>query len=475
MTRYTVRVEPLTVVHIGTGEEFGPMDYTIRDQVYYRFRPESIIAGLSDTDRESFDNLLDKGNIREIALFLHRHVNRKNAMYSVPATASLVARFKAKRTDLNNQLLVHSAYRSLSDGIPIIPGSSIKGAIRTAILDDIASAIPPLKRERKAEQKVLGHHDAKNDPFRALKVSDCPISGNNCQAVTEFVNYKNKRKEGPDFSKMQIFSEIITGKLAGGDALGWLSLQIDKPLLEAPNPKNGPNFFPPTSKSLTLKKLISACNNFYLNNLEKEIEKFYRLSSHKEMKAMAEKLNHLADEILNGENQCLIRVGRFSQVENVTLNEPHRNPKTNKGYGNTRTITDTFLPAGWVKLTFLSEEEAREQQAAQRQEMEKKRQEAERIRLEKEEQAALEKAEAERIANMPADEKMLLKIEKLEKDTSKIGELVHECFATDMPKQVFIALKEKLESLEEWKPAGSKQRKQKLAKRNAQIEGKING
>ena len=475
MTRYIVQVQPLTVVHIGTGEEFGPMDYVIREQVYYRFRPEAIVATLDGENRKSFNDLLDKGNIREIALFLHKHVTRKNALYTSPAASSLAATVKGKQNDLNNQLLIHSTYRSLTDGTPIIPGSSLKGAIRTAILDDFASKLSQVRDERHPDKEILGYRDAKNDPFRGLRISDCPISGEHYQAVAQFVNFKEKRKSGQDFSKMQIFSEIITGALAEGDATGWCELQVDEELLNVPNPNpKSPekNYF---GKRFTFNQLISACNAFYLKNLAKEIVKFYRHSSHRELKAMAEKLTRLGDEILQEKNQCLIRVGQFSQVENVTLNEPHRQPWNKKGYGNTRTITDTYLPAGWVKLTFLTEAEAKEQQKRLNLKREQARLKEEKIRLEKERKEVEARAEAERLANLPEDQTMLIRIKKLPNDTSEIANIVRECLESEFPASVFAALREKLKELEQWNPSGSKQRKQKMMKRNKDIEARING
>ena len=63
----------------------------------------------------------------------------------------------------------------------------------------------------------------------------------------------------------------------------------------------------------------------------------------------------------------------------------------------------------------------------------------------------------------------------LQKDTQGISEIYQECIQGDFNKEVYTQLKAKIIALDEWKPSGSKQRKQKLEKRNQKIEAKING
>ena len=87
---------------------------------------------------------------------------------------------------------------------------------------------------------------------------------------------------------------------------------------------------------------------------------------------------------------------------------------------------------------------------------------------------AVARAEAERIASLSEDEKMIEEIANLQKDTSRISALVQECLAGNFESRVYVALRDRLSTLGEWKPDGSKQRKVKMKERNAKIEAKMN-
>ena len=100
------------------------------------------------------------------------------------------------------------------------------------------------------------------------------------------------------------------------------------------------------------------------------------------------------------------------------------------------------------------------------------------IKKEKERKAqeakeAIAQAEAERLASMTEDEKMIEEIANLQKDTSQISALFQKCIAGDFASRVYMKLKEKLKNLDEWKPYGSKKKKAKMKDRNANIEAKM--
>ena len=101
------------------------------------------------------------------------------------------------------------------------------------------------------------------------------------------------------------------------------------------------------------------------------------------------------------------------------------------------------------------------------------------MKIEKERKAqeaneAIAMAEVERLASLSQDEKMIEEIANLQKDTSQISSLVQKCMVGNFESHVYMTLKEKLKKLGEWKPDGSRQRKEKMKDRNAKIEAKIN-
>jgi len=92
--------------------------------------------------------------------------------------------------------------------------------------------------------------------------------------------------------------------------------------------------------------MAAACNRFYREKLEMEHRKFYRNSS-------LERFSKALIDMVMEKNAFLLRVGRFSGVESVTLDE-YRNPKTpgKKGkWGTSRNVAEGMYPMGWVKVT----------------------------------------------------------------------------------------------------------------------------
>lgn len=100
------------------------------------------------------------------------------------------------------------------------------------------------------------------------------------------------------------------------------------------------------------------------------------------------------------------------------------------------------------------------------------------VKNEKEKQAQAERdaflaAEAERKANMSEEDLQIEEIKYLKNDTNLISPLVDRCLAGTGSGKLFKTLKEKLGEFGQWKPDGSKQRKEKMKERNKKIESRI--
>ncbi|MGC8764839.1 MAG: type III-A CRISPR-associated RAMP protein Csm5 [Brevinematia bacterium] len=276
----------------------------------------------------------------------------KILLYKVPVTKSFKQSFKEKLDDINNQLIVNDIYRSKDDYSPVIPGSSIKGAIRTAIVSTYGESknkeelFEREKPKTNFENIILNCKGAKDDPFRAIHISDCKISGKNNQLVCKILNYKPKGKRGNCKSKMQIIMELITGVYLGGNATGEFELTIDDALQNIKLPESNNKTF--IELKLNVEEIIEKCDKFYKNHLAEESRKFYKDSPVDEIKKMSAKLLTKVKEICTSNNECLIRVGRHSHFENVTIDK-HRIV----GPGSSRFLMEeNFFPLGFAKLRF---------------------------------------------------------------------------------------------------------------------------
>jgi len=475
--KYIVEVTPITAVHIGTGNEFSPLDYVIKKniedkEVFLKFNAEKIISELKKEDKTKLIDYMEGDKIHEINNLFKEIVTKENSNYTSEVTPEIFDKYKNMSKNIGNQLLISEMYRTKSTFKPVIPGSSIKGALRTAIVSEIAKTKNTLRDKKNPEKEILEYDNAKNDPFRNLHITDCEINGDKTEKIADFINFKEKRKDKKDFSKMQMIKEHIIGMLLNGNAIGECDITFQEKIYAIKQEING---WQPFKKKIDIKEVVSSCNSFYFKNLEDEYNNFYKNSSHSILRENGKKLFELVEDIINKEkNECLIRVGQFSQIENVTIDK-HREPLNPKGYGKTRTLTECSFPVGWVKLKFLSLEDAKElkkQKETERKQKELKIKEGfEKIEKEKREFAEIERLEKERIESLSLEDLLKEEIVKeiQSKDGQRISAMVEKCLSETKDVNLFVFLREEIKKIDEWKPKGMKVKQKRMKERNKKI------
>lgn len=341
MKTLKLQCEILSPIHIGTGNELDPLSYLIQGGTLHRVSFERFISDMDEGERAEFEGLLDKGDLIRIRKYVSEHINvYKNCLYSTDVSSKVVSLYNAKINDIQNQLLINSFIRTEGESKPLIPGSSIKGAIRTAVISSLAqnSRLPKPKdyrEENEFESIVLGYKDGKDDPFRGLKIRD-KIINDYSTIVREVKNVSKKRGGILQSNNMQIICETTHSSLTGKPVEFETEMSFDEGLFST-------RFL---SKTLTKEQIVKSCNDFYRDKMSKEHEKFYKNS---EVEQCSIQLLNIP---LDG-NTFLIRLGRFSGVECVTLDD-YRNPKPpgNKTtWGTTRNLAEGKYPMGWVKVT----------------------------------------------------------------------------------------------------------------------------
>ena len=340
MKTFKLQCEILSPLHIGTGKEIEPLDYIVKGERLYRLSFERFVTDMTESERTAFEGILDKGNLLEIRKYVEGRINvERNTLYSIEVSTPIITLYNAKRGDIQNQLLINPFIRTESVSMPLMPGSSIKGAIRTAVISKLASnsVLPKPKdfrEENEFESTVLGYKDGKDDPFRGIKIRD-KILGNDSTIIREIRNVS--KKDGRlQSNNMQIICEVSHSSLTGKTVEFETEVSFDDALFST-------RFL---SKTLTRELIIESCTDFYRDKMEKEHEKFYKNS---EVEKYSKQL--LSTTLDN--NSFLVRVGRFSGVESVTLDN-YRNPKPpgNKTtWGTSRNLAESRYPMGWIKVT----------------------------------------------------------------------------------------------------------------------------
>ena len=264
-------------------------------------------------------------------------------------------------------------YRPEGKKAPVVPGSSIKGSIRTAVLNDLMSALSDNDYDKLQDdfskcksgfqkknfegtiQNKLFNNDkerdkAKHDPFRAIEIADCNFEAKNTQLVGIIKNVaKDNQNEVSVCNESLVQAEVIRGKLCQSEnkIIGTAEIRLNKDLAMPSLQQKG------VSKEISKEDIIKACNYFYWREFENEYETFYEEAADDNAKLITQLYKELKQIKESDSNSFILRVGRWSQVEFVTFEENFRAPQ-NKKYGTTRWVFNNdgfYLPLGWCKCT----------------------------------------------------------------------------------------------------------------------------
>ena len=371
MKRYRFTLRPLTAVHVGTGEVVSPLEYSLLsstrgEKLYAVFSPEKIVESLPAEEKQQFSQLCSSNDLIGLRKYLGEKVRMPAVLYACKVSKEFESEFDRRKDDINNALEVEIMYRN-SKHAPVVPGSSIKGAIRTALLNERAKSMTNkdlleeaaqeasrTKYDRKFQSKVLPFSSPNDDALRALAIGDCTFSPKGSQLVSNMIMYHfSSRYDDPFTNKAAIFAEVLKGELIDDSPIeASCDLIIHNELFSAIVPQSsralhfraGQKLY---QKPVSPEELLEACDVFYNNVFDSEYNRIIK-SSDEVVKRGADALAERIDS-MNARGEHLIRIGRWSHVESVTV-EGYRKPKSDKGYGKTRTLlqyNDNYHLMGW--------------------------------------------------------------------------------------------------------------------------------
>ena len=386
---YKIKIEPLTGVHIGTGKELTFLDYKViktdsGNKVYVKFSSDQILSRLIDENRDlsAFYTASDNRDMKAVQNFFHKNIGKTDIEYPCDVTSSFYDLYEKNKTrdPIENAAKVLQMYRPSNSKRPVIPGSSLKGAIRTAVLNNILCKLSndeydreldifekeknknnSDRYEKKLQQKILKYGNEKDDPFRTISIADTSFKDKNTQLVGLLKNISSSNNVIKSIPKLQIQAEIIRGCLIGGSAEAETIISIDESLqqskLTGNNNKNGFEI----KTHISMEDIAEACNHFFWNEFESEYNTFYKDID--ENVDVIVSLKKDIESIIKSIDTFIVRVGRWSQVEFVTFEDNFRDPKVpqtrgpKKSYGKTRTVFDydgQYIPLGWCKCTIIN-------------------------------------------------------------------------------------------------------------------------
>jgi CRISPR-associated protein Csm5 len=346
-----IRLTALSPIHIGCDDAYEPTNFRIENNKLIHFNIYDLIRSLESNKMNEFVKICSKGTIASLLEIYKFFKNIKIKGREIETAKELQAHYedvlklsvndeRRIKQELNNFSILRTAY-SPNDNLPFIPGSSLKGSIRTAYLNKLAkekNITDHNNSASKLETELLGGKFS-DDPFRLVKISDLIPVRNVKTKIYYAVNKKKQNNQRSARGPYQILETITLGSVFEG------FINFDESTL--------------IKDKITRQSLVDAIKNFYASLLQEEMKIFKTIG-----------LNSKAIETLqNANNEIVIKVGRHSGAEAVTIARYRkikiRGPRGESKISQSATTlwlasesknpnsnTD-LLPFGWAKLEFI--------------------------------------------------------------------------------------------------------------------------
>jgi CRISPR-associated protein Csm5 len=380
MTVYRFRATPLTPIHVGDGNSLAPEDYLIESDHLIQFNRAATLRDMPPETRRQLEERLDRNDFQAAQEILRKSVqprhHRCRIQIGAESRADLLKAVGNPLDPVVRQRAVQGFVRNPLTGQPYLPGSSLKGAIRTAVVNaftqkhlaSIKPVVSPLlenSSQRRNAWKVL-ETEALNfefrrlqeDPFRLLKVADAELPANRTR-VDKVWPVKRDGKE--DTQGIQMHFERLLSRGDGIEEGGFaVELELDELAVGDTRVKVG--------RRLDFETIRRACISFYAGRILAERRRFFAEAQPPEPIFGAQGLIKInPDKVLVAksiqERGLLLRVGRFSHFESLSVDHLRQgwNVQARRSIteGSSRTLcrcrSDTegasmALPFGWLLL-----------------------------------------------------------------------------------------------------------------------------
>jgi CRISPR type III-A-associated RAMP protein Csm5 len=442
-------------------------------------------------DPNELSEVFSGGNIPAIRDFLARKIDPDiyGLRKIIVSNQGIFNEYEQKLSDRRaTHQLLFSPCMNGSDRVPYIPGSSIKGALRTAVIDWLdQNKNLRLKAARskdgsggayrKSLENILG--PTTDSAFKQLKITDVIGFADSTLLVEPLEIRCKEGKSATPKNKCEVMPSRLLGVVDQSTLYVRISIgEQTRPADQRLTLRDG--------QSWDWSELAQLANAYFLKRFQEEKAKFYGLPNFAKARPAIERLEA---ELNCGKGQMLLRLGHYSQVEFVTVED--NKPLTRKlkdgtpmPYGTTRTLANGLFPFGWVRLTPCSEVEYKEGMAGcetanrttwmHREGLREKmlldrQQQIEKIRQNEEKKRQEAEADAQRQAEldaMPEKERQLFFLEQGDLNENQVVELFNQLDSMEPPIQIKTAkaLKSHWQRTGKWKKKEcSKKQIQKVA------------
>ena len=330
----------LSPVHIGSGESLDPFRIVQRGDTVHEFDLSQVLADANPNDRGDLEKRLAEKTVNpDEVLKLLRSMVKEN--HYLRGRSFKLAPSSQLKTGMSGQEIKLFSYNTLT-GQRIIPGSSLKGAMRTGIVAERAKGKQIQTQDnQRFQQAAMGYYSIPEDPFGEWFFHDTVVD-----TKSVIIAVKTHHMNGKPTPPIPDLFETIP---EGTYFTAFIShRRKDK-----------------TKGRFNLNDFLRAVNNntkraFDLTYPESsEEEEFQPESFPDETFNYEGEIYAMIEESETNKDQCVVRLGRFSGFLAMTVEEQRKLEKRGGGwlYGKeanplTRVLTSDGWPFGFVKLKF---------------------------------------------------------------------------------------------------------------------------
>lgn len=316
------RIEVLSPIHIGSGNKYKPIDCIIKKQEVFIFDEKDVIKNIKGRymlDSSFLSSISYSGKrakfYQNLDSFIDSGIIDKNVLNKVKIKA------KNKTTNIKGKE-IQGIMRNLNG--PFIPGSTLKGVVRTAIFYDyvknkginwIKAAIKEIKNNRKLnsiEDFIIGGEkkNVQKDPFRFLNIMDINLVEDNVSIYEESIF--NMKSNFPGDILETINEGCLTEEFKFGITFKNIKENIRNEMIDRLKlDKNLVSY-------LENKEILKALYEYSKDIIEEEIE-YYKNCSSKVLNTseILKQLQKFKD--INTESSPIIRIGKGTGYLSHTL------------------------------------------------------------------------------------------------------------------------------------------------------------
>lgn len=351
--RKRFRLRPLSPVHVGSNASITPYEYIIKDNVLYKIDMEAMlkIERVRELIKPKLGNLCELKNTMHVIYTAFLNKGNLNFLgYQIPVTEHIQREYDA---GINNPAKIgqQEIFLMPRNPAPYIPASSIKGAIRTAVLNGLAQGraqvCQKVKNPQSAEYCLLEaqikkedgkwQNEFSKDPFQYLRLPDIKVEGMTKVVYVERLSLTKGNSRGiPSMREVWVEGEVEFE----------ISFDGERYARAREGKDNGVK---------GLEDIFKYVRQFYEEKLEREIERIEKSNLSRKHDVLSE-LNKVSSMTRNDKKSlALIRIGWGSGYDCVTIEElrEQKKPvkaKPGKGWGYSMNIVEQRRPLGWAVL-----------------------------------------------------------------------------------------------------------------------------